>query len=133
MPDIEATKEIFSELEFRRLTENFVKTFSSATDSTPETSLKSEKPVKETSSKETFNGQFDLFATPGTGNVSREESVLGFKTIQNTDHFYQHVNTATSRKLFLKKLQQQTSFCFDTETLFRIRHHLNKSSMPKYG
>ena len=116
MPDIEATKEIFSELEFRRLTENFVKTFSSATDSTPETSLKSEKPVKETSSKETFNGQFDLFATPGTGNVSREESVLGFKTIQNTDHFYQHVNTATSRKLFLKKLQQQTSFCFDTET-----------------
>ena len=116
MPDIEATKEIFSELEFRRLSENFVKTFSSATDSTPETFLKSEKPVKESSSKETFNGQFDLFATPGTGNISKEESILGFKTIQNTDHFYQHVNTPTSRKLLLKKLQQQTSFCFDTET-----------------
>ena len=116
MPDIEATKEIFSELEFRRLTENFVKTFSSATDSKPETFFKSEKPVKETSPKEAFNGQFDLFATPGTGNVSKEESLLGFKTIQNTDHFYQHVNTTTSRKLFLKKLQQQTSFCFDTET-----------------
>lgn len=116
MPDIEATKEIFSELEFRRLSENFVKTFSSATDSTPETFLKSEKPVKESSSKETFNGQFDLFATPGTGNISKEESVHGFKTIQNTDHFYQHVNTPTSRKLLLKKLQQQTSFCFDTSS-----------------
>ena len=33
MPDIEATKEIFNELEFRRLTENFIKTFSVAINS----------------------------------------------------------------------------------------------------
>ncbi len=34
MPDIEATKAIFTELEFRRLTDNFVKTFTTATDTT---------------------------------------------------------------------------------------------------
>ncbi|MEN8186006.1 MAG: DNA polymerase I, partial [Bacteroidota bacterium] len=37
-------------------------------------------------------------------------------TIENTDHFYQFVNTETSRKLLLKKLLQQSSVCFDTET-----------------
>ena len=115
-PDIEATKEIFSELEFRRLSENFVKTFSLAANSNTEASQKIEEPVKEDSSKENFNGQFDLFATPGTGNISKKESFLGFKTIQNTDHFYQYVTTPTSRKLFLERLKQQTSFCFDTET-----------------
>ena len=120
MPDIEATKEIFNELEFRRLTENFIKTFSVAINSGDV--VNSEKQtittVKESVSKpkENQNGQFDLFATPGSGNISVEESILGYKTIETSDHFYQHVNTALSRKLLLKKLQNQTSVCFDTET-----------------
>ena len=120
MPDIEATKEIFNELEFRRLTDNFVKTFSVATavnstetsDSTPTSNSKKiiSKPL------ENHNGQFDLFTTPGTGNISEEESIRGYKTITTSDHFYQHINTPFSRRLFLKKLQKQTSVCFDTET-----------------
>ena len=120
MPDIEATKEIFNELEFRRLTENFIKTFSVAINSGDV--VNSEKQTittaKESVSKpkENQNGQFDLFATPGSGNISVEESLLGYKTIETSDHFYQHVNTALSRKLLLKKLQNQTSVCFDTET-----------------
>ena len=120
MPDIEATKEIFNELEFRRLTENFIKTFSVAINSGDV--VNSEKQTittaKESVSKpkENQNGQFDLFATPGSGNISVEESILGYKTIETSDHFYQHVNTALSRKLLLKKLQNQTSVCFDTET-----------------
>ena len=115
MPDINATKEIFNELEFRRLTDNFVKTFTIATDvSSTETS----ETTKHTISKpqENLNGQFDLFATPGSGNVSEEESIQGYKTIANSNHFYQHINTPLSRKLLLKKLQQQSSVCFDTET-----------------
>ena len=120
MPDIEATKEIFNELEFRRLTENFIKTFSVAINSGDV--VNSEKQTittaKESVSKpkENQNGQFDLFATPGSGNISEQESILGYKTIETSDHFYQHVNTALSRKLLLKKLQNQTSVCFDTET-----------------
>ena len=115
MPDINATKEIFNELEFRRLTDNFVKTFTIATDvSSTETS----ETTKHTISKpqENLNGQFDLFATPGSGNISEEESIQGYKTIANSNHFYQHINTPLSRKLLLKKLQQQSSVCFDTET-----------------
>ena len=120
MPDIEATKAIFSELEFRRLTDNFVKTFTVATDTanTETNEFTKTTNVKEIIPKtqENVNGQFDLFATPGSGNISEEGSIQGYKTIATSDHFYQHINTVISRKLLLKKLQKQTSVCFDTET-----------------
>ena len=120
MPDIEATKEIFTDLEFRRLTENFVKTFSIATNSEDivkqDNQTITNSKASATKPQGDHNGQFDLFATPGTGNVSEEESIQGYKTIETTRHFYQHVDTPISRKLLLKKLQQQTSVCFDTET-----------------
>ena len=120
MPDIEATKEIFTELEFRRLTENFVKTFSIATNSEDivkqDNQTITNSKASATKPQGDHHGQFDLFATPGTGNVSEEESIQGYKTIATTSHFYQHVDTPISRKLLLKKLQQQTSVCFDTET-----------------
>ncbi len=110
-PNIEAVKEIFGELEFRRLTENFLKTFA-APQEVKEPSTSAPKPKVAAP----VGGQFDLFATPGSGNVSEEESIHGFKTIKNTDHLYQHVNTALSRKLLMQRLMQQTSVCFDTET-----------------
>jgi DNA polymerase-1 len=120
MPDIEATKEIFTDLEFRRLTENFIKTFSIGTNSEDTVNQDNQKitnsKASATKPQGDHNGQFDLFATPGTGNVSEEESIQGYKTIATTSHFYQHVDTPISRKLLLKKLQQQTSVCFDTET-----------------
>ena len=120
MPDIDATKEIFNELEFRRLTDNFVKTFSIATDSnnTDTSEFPKTSNTKKIVSKPhgNTNGQFDLFATPGSGNISEEESIQGYKTIVTSDHFYQHINTVISRKLLLQKLQKQTSVCFDTET-----------------
>ena len=120
MPDIEATKAIFTELEFRRLTDSFVKTFTTATSVFEETTTETTQPKSSAQVTSTTlsnqNGQFDLFAAPGTGSVTEEESIQGYKTIATTDHFYQHVNTSLSRKLLLKKLQQQTSVCFDTET-----------------
>tara|TARA_R110001632_G_scaffold199060_2_gene321449 strand:+ start:16287 stop:19139 length:2853 start_codon:yes stop_codon:yes gene_type:complete len=120
MPDIEATKAIFTELEFRRLTDSFVKTFTTATSVSEETTTETTQPKSSAQVTSTTlsnqNGQFDLFAAPGTGSVTEEESIQGYKTIATTDHFYQHVNTPLSRKLLLKKLQQQTSVCFDTET-----------------
>ena len=116
-PNIDEVKEIFTELEFRRLTENFLKTFATATGNQENTTAASatSKSVASTPLSRQ-NGQFDLFATPGSGNVSEEESIQGPKTIKNTDHFYQHVDTPLSRKLLMKKLMQQNSVCFDTET-----------------
>ena len=120
-PDIEKVTEIFNELEFRQLLTNFLKTFATET-STQENSTtnsgETEKPQKPKSQKPTTNteGQFDLFAAPGSGSVSEEESLSGFKTIENTNNLYQHIDSHLSRKLLLKKLMQQTSVCFDTET-----------------
>jgi len=112
-PDIEATKEIFNELEFRRLTDNFVKTFAPPAEANT-TSEAAPAPTKKPITP--AGGQFDLFAAPGTGSVPEEESSSGFKTIANTDHFYQYISTPLSRKLLLQKLLQQPSVCFDTET-----------------
>ena len=117
-PDKEKVTEIFNDLEFRNLLTNFLKTF--ATDaSTQNTESKEdatsfEKPKLKTTTKK--EGQFDLFATPGSGNISQEELDADLRTIENTNHFYQHINSKFSRKLLLQKLMQQTSVCFDTET-----------------
>ena len=121
-PDIPKVTEIFNELEFRNLLVNFTRTFAVNN----ETAKTSEKPSttasnaveKSTPKKPASNseGQFDLFAAPGTGTVTEEEVASGFKTIENTSHFYQHIDSPLSRKLLLKKLMQQKSVCFDTET-----------------
>ena len=108
-PDVEKTKEIFTELEFRRLTDNFLKTFS--IESADSASVNKTNNTKQNIS----GGQFDLFNTPGSGNTATE-SINGFKTISNTAHFYQLVNTPVARKLLLDKLMLQQSVCFDTET-----------------
>lgn len=118
-PNVDATKEIFEELEFRRLTDNFLKTFAFATTDEVKTDAQNqEKTVSkpETSSGANASGQFDLFAAPGGGNVTETETESGFKNSKNTTHFYQHTNTPLSRKLLIQKLMQQKSVCFDTET-----------------
>lgn len=106
-PNIKATKEIFEELEFRRLTENFLKTFNA------------EEP-KKTKNKPEQGQQFDLFTQPGSGKFSSQENTNNkssdFKTIENTKHFYQIVNTPLARKLLIEKIMKQKSVCFDTET-----------------
>jgi len=118
-PDIEKVTALFSELEFRNLLTNFTKTFAveSAEKANSAASTSEEKttttPKKAAPSSE---GQFDLFAAPGTGSVSEAEVASGFKTIATTSHFYQHINSPFSRKLLLRKLMEQTSVCFDTET-----------------
>ena len=109
-PDIEKVTELFNELEFRNLLTNFIKTFS--VQNVEET----KEPTKVKKANPLPKAQFDLFATPGAGSISEEAISSGFKTIKNTDHFYQHIDSPLSRKLFLTKLMQQTSVCFDTET-----------------
>ena len=119
-PDLEKVTELFNELEFRNLLVNFTRTFAlkdETTDAKAEQNIISDK-LKATKKVAITNtdGQFDLFAAPGTGSVSEAEISSGFKTIKTTNHFYQKIDTPLSRKLLLKKLMQQTSVCFDTET-----------------
>ena len=110
-PDIQKTIEIFDDLEFRRMADNFNNTFSiSDPDSTSNNSNKT--------SSNANTQQFDLFAAPGSGHITStdEDNINGYRTINNTNHLYQVINTPLSRKLLLNKLLQQTSVCFDTET-----------------
>ena len=116
-PDIEKVTELFNELEFRNLLTNFLRTFSaSKTDEIKKETNLASSALEKSKATQIPEGQFDLFAAPGAGSVSKEAISSGFKTIKNTDHFYQHIDSPLARKLFLKKLMQQTSVCFDTET-----------------
>ena len=118
-PDIEKVTALFSELEFRNLLTNFTKTFAveSATKvNSAESTSKEKTTLTAKKAAPSAEGQFDLFAAPGTGSISEEDVASGFKTIANTNHFYQHIDSPFSRKLLLKKLMEQTSVCFDTET-----------------
>ena len=115
-PDIEAVKHIFQELEFRRLTDNFLKTFASETE-TPATETAKPRAATPVSNKPTSagQGQFSLF---GGGDTSDSEATSAYtrKTAETTSHFYQSVASGMATKLFIKNLMQQTSVCFDTET-----------------
>lgn len=115
-PDLEKVTEIFNELEFRNLLVNFTNTFTqNSPQNTPEDIA--EKPtIAEKKSPSNTSNQFDLFASPGSGNISEIDMASGFKTIENTSHFYQHINSSFSRKILIDKLLQQKSVCFDTET-----------------
>tara|TARA_R110002111_G_scaffold2776_2_gene18582 strand:+ start:4038 stop:5942 length:1905 start_codon:yes stop_codon:yes gene_type:complete len=119
-PDIEKVTALFNELEFRNLLVNFTKTFTIKKEENTETKEIASTTLSEQKPKKLVNtnadGQFDLFAAPGTGNVSEEEVAIGFKTIETTNHFYQHIDSPLARKMLLKKLMQQKSVCFDTET-----------------
>ena len=117
-PDIEKVKEIFQELEFRRLTDNFIKTFTSESDNLTTTTKTEEKP-KASSSSNSSNagaGQFSLFG--GGDDDSQTEANTSFtrNTAENTSHFYQSVASGMATKLFVKNLLNQKSVCFDTET-----------------
>ena len=117
-PDLERVKELFNELEFRQLLTNFLKTFATETTTgslTADNSSSDSKAVENAPKVNTSSdGQFDLFATPGSGSSTTEEG--GMKDIHSTTHFYQLVDSPMSRKLLLQQLLQQKSVCFDTET-----------------
>ena len=115
-PDLEKVTEIFNDLEFRNLLVNFTNTFAQNSLQNNLEDIAEKPTITEKKSPVNTSNQFDLFASPGSGNVSEIDMASGFKTIENTSHFYQHINSPFSRKLLIDKLLQQKSVCFDTET-----------------
>lgn len=120
-PDVEAVKSIFKELEFTRLTDNFLKTFSSEVSTANQTpaSEKAKAQSKEQTPSEVKSagaGQFSLFGAASTSAEAQTENSLERKTIQNNPHFYQSVAPGMGVKLFINNLMKQERVCFDTET-----------------
>ncbi|GGZ74359.1 DNA polymerase I [Algibacter mikhailovii] len=121
-PDIPKVTEIFQKLEFRRLIDNFTKTFSAAATATETPSAETTKPISSaeknapnTTPTSAGAGQFSLFGADPT-NESEAISNAGRKTAASTSHFYQSVAPGMATKLFVKNLMNQSTVCFDTET-----------------
>ena len=102
-PDTDKVKSIFQELEFRRMTETFLKLFAES----PPADEVSKTPIPAAPKV------FDLFNQPGAGTI-HTESTLG--TLSDTTHLYQTVETDKERQLLMQSLMKQKSVCFDTET-----------------
>jgi DNA polymerase-1 len=120
-PDIPKVTEIFQDLEFRRLIDNFNKTFSAEATQATATPAKSsdKKEAPKTTPKEEKSageGQFSLFGGAADTATPEDISEHTRKTSENTSHFYQSVASGMATKLFIKNLMNQTSVCFDTET-----------------
>ena len=103
-PDLEKVTQLFQELEFRRSLENIHKIFKVGA-----TSEKQVVPVSDKSKKiEETNAQLDIFSM-GPESTATNDYNSGFKKAENTDHFYQAVETEFSQQLLLKKLLQHYS------------------------
>ncbi len=117
-PDIAGVTEIFEELEFRRLTDNFLKTFAKEDDTVAEKSSENEKkstPVAKQTPSTAGAGQFSLFG--GDDETTQESQVFSSRnTYKEVPHLYQTVQHGLGTKLFIQNVLQQKSVCFDTET-----------------
>ena len=117
-PDRPKVTAIFEDLEFRRLIDNFNKTFS--TDSAmPNAEPSKKQDHLKTTSKAAATageGQFSLFGAEPSQNDPSNSAATPRKTIDTTAHFYQSIASGMATTLFVKNLLNQTSVCFDTET-----------------
>ncbi|OUS01335.1 DNA polymerase I [Flavobacteriales bacterium 33_180_T64] len=118
-PNMKAVTDIFQELEFRRLIDNFNKTFSAEV-SIPKAKVTENKEETKPIASKPSNagaGQFSLFGGDDSATTeTTSELHSGRNTIENTSHFYQSIQSGMATKLFVKNLMNQTAVCFDTET-----------------
>lgn len=116
-PDFEKVAELFNDLEFRRMTEQFQRIFSS---SNPAAQIQTNEVIEEKSpapnpkKKAVDENQTSLFDM-GDGDLFSSAQSL-YNTLENTEHFYQIAQGELGVKLLIQNLMNQSSVCFDTET-----------------
>jgi len=111
-PDTEKVEELFKELEFRRMAEQFHKLFSHG-EEYDDIAVQGYSPTQ-TITKPTQ--QFDLFNEGAADPTTAHDTPAFYKTLENTDHFYQLVEGNMAINFLLRDLLKQTSVSFDTET-----------------
>ena len=110
----EALREIFKELEFRRIAQNILGEDIGGSESISNTAV--------TYQSKASNGQTDLFSTSEffnnqNGTATLEEKVIiNYNTVKNIAHNYITVNTESAITDLINKLSAVSEFCFDTET-----------------
>jgi len=113
-PDFEKVKEVFDEIEFRRLYENLYRAFAPALTTTV-VAAEIEVTITETTPQQKVAqavGQLDLFAT----YEELEQATSTKSTIEQNDHLYQFVDNPKAQKILVNNLLKQQVVCFDTET-----------------
>ncbi|MCF6214105.1 MAG: DNA polymerase I [Flavobacteriaceae bacterium] len=107
-PNFNEVSEIFQELEFRRMAEQFIKIFGISKPASQPTE-KMPKTVKEktTTITKPQTAQLDLFSFATSDDLNTEKT---------HPHFYQYVDTALARQLLLSKLLQQQSVAISVKT-----------------
>ena len=114
-PDFEKVREVFDEIEFRRLYENLYRAFQKSEDGSQKMEETS-KPEPRTSNLEPRTSQhgtqLDLFAN----FEELEQATSTKKTVKDNDHLYQFIDNAKAQKILVKNLMVQKEVCFDTET-----------------
>ena len=116
-PDVEKTDALFQELEFRQMKTQFDKLFGTGKEYDEIETNGDNSPAesaKKTAAKRSHEDQFDLFGF--SDEPSETAASTSYKTLANTDHFYQLVQGEMAVKLLIQQLQNQSSVCFDTET-----------------
>jgi len=112
-PDSIRVQEIFEELEFRRLNDQFLKLFYKTSDSPLDSKEQDKTAAKEPASiaPTAGQGQFSLF--DAQGNATGEANVFTSRTCAtDTPHLYQLVDDTFAFELFAEKLMQQHKVAF---------------------
>ena len=116
IPDFEKVREIFDEIEFRRLYENLYRAFhheQSAISNQQSANESDSKPVSQKAESGKQNAlQLDLFAD----FEALKQSTSTTLNIETTDKMYQYIDTEKAQKILVKNLLAQKVVCFDTET-----------------
>ncbi|MET1258000.1 DNA polymerase I [Flagellimonas sp. DF-77] len=112
-PDTAKVQTLFDELEFRRLKEQFAKLYA---EGGPETQTTATVQKQTAPAQVAGSGQFSLFGGDPAEAAATIKDSSGRKTIADVSHFYQLIQADIALDLFVGKLSQQTSVCFDTET-----------------
>ena len=114
-PNYDNINAIFQELEFRRLAENFKKTFNTLSkNENLNFTEKNENAPEFKKSVIAGGGQFSLFDNlqePKKSVVTNKRS-----NINTISHLYQFIENDFALEIFLEQLKIQKSVCFDTET-----------------
>lgn len=107
-PDFDKVRELFDEIEFKRLYDNLVRAFNSQNEIAPVGGDKT--PMPSNTGKAV---QLDLFAN----YEEQEQDIHSIKnSINNTEHFYQLIDNEKAQQLLVENLLKKTAVCFDTET-----------------
>ncbi|WP_420402127.1 DNA polymerase I [Flagellimonas sp.] len=114
-PDGNKVQQIFDELEFRRLKEQFIKIFSGEAEAPASAAPTQGKPATP-KPQAAGSGQFSLFGADPSAAPATIKDANSRNTVSDVSHLYQSIVPGLGLQIFMEKLMQQTSVCFDTET-----------------